>query len=177
MFKLSARELGSNFIDRNARHVIVNLTWFQNMCFKFLQNFLDPETVSRQVVSDRPDADDLKRFIYPSQLEKLYGGTSPNVTKFWPPTMPDMPEIQNESAFSVPHYTMVPRKDYPNFVKENQGLVKMPRCLREDLPLLSTDVVPVKKVPMIIEDMLSESELESDGEDIPREEPSLKAPY
>lgn len=60
MFKLSAKELGVNQIDRNSRTSIVNMTFFQVCAAKLLQKFLDPATVERQVFSEKPDADELK---------------------------------------------------------------------------------------------------------------------
>jgi len=59
------------------------------------------------VFSDRPDAEDLKKFIYPSQLETLYGGTAPKVTKYWPPTMPVMTELNED--INLPNIEIIPR--------------------------------------------------------------------
>jgi len=41
MFKLSAKELGGNFIDRASISIIVNMTWIQKIVAKMLQSFLD----------------------------------------------------------------------------------------------------------------------------------------
>ena len=54
-------------------------------------NFIDPETCKRLIFSDKSDPEELKTYIDPSQLEITYGGICPNVTQFWPPTMPPMP--------------------------------------------------------------------------------------
>ena len=45
MFKASNRDLSGHFIDRSSKQVIVNMTWTQTIVAKFLQKFLDPETV------------------------------------------------------------------------------------------------------------------------------------
>lgn len=53
-------------------------------------NFVDPETCKRLIFSDKSNPEELKSYIDPSQLEITYGGICPNVTYFWPPTMPPM---------------------------------------------------------------------------------------
>ena len=75
-----------------------------------LQSFLDPETVAKQVFSDKPDDPDLLKFIDKSQLETTYGGTAPKVTQYWPPVMPDQNYTANEKELN-----MVSRSQYVSF--------------------------------------------------------------
>ena len=55
MFKAASKELTANWMENTRRTVIVNLTSAQNTIAKFLQKFLDPITVSRQVFCTRSD--------------------------------------------------------------------------------------------------------------------------
>lgn len=80
LFKLCARELQNSYVDCCAKTNIVNLSWFQNMVFGMLQACLDEDIRSRQVFSSELNPEDLKKLIYPSQLEETYGGTAPKVT-------------------------------------------------------------------------------------------------
>ena len=68
-------------------------------------------------------------------MECSYGGTQPVATRFWPPIIPECPEV------SILDNTIVekiyPREEYNNLIELNSGLTVMPRSLREDLPLLS----------------------------------------
>ena len=57
MFKECAKELGNNFIDYAAKSIVVNMTWVQNVVAKMLQGFLDPDTVARQVFSNKTNPD------------------------------------------------------------------------------------------------------------------------
>ena len=74
------------------------MTFFQAMAGKLLQKFLDPETVAKMFVSNRPDDPSVMEFIHPSQLEKKHGGTAPDVTCYWPPTVPEY----KEDDFDIP---------------------------------------------------------------------------
>ena len=49
MFKAAAKELSSNWMQNTKKTVVVNLTMMQNAFAKFLQKFLDPSVVARQV--------------------------------------------------------------------------------------------------------------------------------
>ena len=97
MFKASNKELGTNWIDCALKSFIVNLTWMQSKAANLFIKCLDPVTQKKQTFSDRPDTELLDEFIFKSQRPILYGGTAPNVTKFWPPIMPPLtPEELNE---------------------------------------------------------------------------------
>lgn len=99
-----------------------------------LQKFLDPETVACQVFSNKPNPEVLKKFIYSSQLETIFGGTAPKVERFWPPIMPKITETVNEKELN-----MVPRENYNAHYLQNPELTLMPRQLRMDLPELPCD--------------------------------------
>ena len=75
LFKNAADELGSNYIEQSQKSVIVNISFFfETVAGKLLQRFLDPETVAKMFVSNRPDDPGVMDFIHPSQLEKKHGG-------------------------------------------------------------------------------------------------------
>lgn len=127
IFKDAARELSANFMEGTAKQVIVNLTFMQNAAAKFLQKFLDPVTVSRQLFCNCPDPAQFDEFIFKSQRPITYGGTAPVVTLFWPPIMPPLAEdeVLRETTFKL-----VERKDYMKFLSQNPELRAMPRRLR-----------------------------------------------
>lgn len=100
-FKYIANECGCNYVESATKQVITNLTWVQNVLATMLQKFLDPETVACQIFSNRPDPEELLAFVYPSQLETIFGGTAPKVERFWPPTMPPMTEQRDERALNM----------------------------------------------------------------------------
>lgn len=52
----------------------------------------------------------------------MFGGSAPNVTKFWPPHVPELTEKIDEKALN-----MVPREEYPKLIAENPGLQVMPQ--------------------------------------------------
>lgn len=80
LFRECAFELGLNYIDRSGKSLIVNMTWMQTLLVKMFTKLLDVETRSRQIFAERPDTEELRKFVYPSQLETTYGGTAPVVT-------------------------------------------------------------------------------------------------
>lgn len=90
MFKASNKELGTNWVDCSAKSFLVNLTWIQTKAANFFVSFLDPVTKNKQVFCDKADTELLDEFIYKSQRPVQYGGTAPNVTKYWPPIMPPL---------------------------------------------------------------------------------------
>lgn len=53
----------------------------------------------------------MKEFIHLSQLEQKFGGTAPNVTTFWPPVMPPMPEAVGIEGKAE----LLPREEYVDF--------------------------------------------------------------
>lgn len=55
MFKAAAKELSTNWMQNTKRTVVVNLTSMQQTMARFLQKFLDPTVVARQVFSQSQD--------------------------------------------------------------------------------------------------------------------------
>ena len=55
LFKAVSKELSSNWMQNSKRTVVVNLTAMQNTIAKFLQKFLDPSVVARQVFCKSSD--------------------------------------------------------------------------------------------------------------------------
>ena len=67
--------------------------------------------------------------VHKSQLEQKFGGTAPNVTCFWPPVVPKMPEpVGLEGVVEA-----IPRENYNELWLNNQGLTPMPQYMRSDL--------------------------------------------
>ena len=93
-------------------------------------------------------------FIYPSQLEKTYGGKAPDVTRFWPPTMPPVTEHIDEKALNL-----VPRNQYLAHIKKHPNLPRMHKSMMSELledgpPEESkTDrTSKINKTPLVIEE-------------------------
>ncbi len=106
---------------------------------------------------------EILNFCHPSQLEQRYGGTAPNVTQYWPPTMPPITEEHDQKV-----YPLVPREHYARFAAENPKLTRMPRQLRQDLPPLPGEEEP--KAPEVCE-TLRPQDIESARERVPLESP------
>mmetsp|Transcript_25825 Transcript_25825/g.39691 ORF Transcript_25825/g.39691 Transcript_25825/m.39691 type:complete len:103 (+) Transcript_25825:1101-1409(+) len=70
--------------------------------------------------------------VHPSQLEEKFGGTSPNLTRYWPPVVPELP-----SGVEPPE--AVSRENYKELYLEHPQLCKMPKRFREDLGPLPGD--------------------------------------
>lgn len=73
--------------------------------------FCDTIVQQRVVLCNNTAPPQLDTFIYKSQRPVEYGGTAPPVTKFWPPTMPEVTEQIDEKALN-----MVPRSNYISFI-------------------------------------------------------------
>lgn len=144
-FKDCAAEICNNFIELNSTTVVVNLSWVQNMIAKLLQSFLDPHIAARQVFSDVADDVNIKKYVYPSQLETTYGGTAPVATKFWPPIMPPMVEEQEDMSHN-PDAILLSRQEYIPFVKKHPKMRVMPPQMRQDLPELESKKQKVTKI-------------------------------
>ena len=98
----------------------------------------------------KPDDPDVQKIINMSQLEQKHGGTATNVTRYWPPTMPQYTDFDPSES---KEFEVIPIEKYNEFYI-NQGqeanLVIMPRELRTDLPPLPGDesvvfLTPAKK--------------------------------
>ena len=94
MFKDSNKELGLNWVDYSSKSFVMNLTWMQNKACNFFLKFLDPVTRNKQVFCNRSESDELEVLVYKSQRPIEYGGTAPNVTRFWPPIMPPVTDAE-----------------------------------------------------------------------------------
>ena len=53
---------------------------------------------------------------------------APNVTQYWPPTMPPMTEAAQEI-----HAESIKIHEYPKLIEENPSLRLMPKEMRKDL--------------------------------------------
>lgn len=114
-------------MQNTKRTVVVNLTSMQNTIAKFLQRFLDPSVVEKQVFCQQSDPEQFDEFIFKSQRPTEYGGTAPTVTRYWPPIMP--PLDPKTDIYDEKKLNMVKKQDYPEFLKSNPQLVPMPKRL------------------------------------------------
>ena len=126
VFRAAADELGLNFVDHSQKTYVVNVTTFQNIAGKVLLRFLSAETVSKIFMSSKPDDPKIRKFISASQLEKKYGGTAPNLTRFWPPTMPEYTDFNDFET--VCNFAL--REKYNEFYMSHPGLTLMPESMR-----------------------------------------------
>lgn len=150
IFQAAADQLGANQVDHGQKTYIVNLTFAQTIAGKVLQKFLDADTVAKQFISSKPDDPKILQFISKSQLR--HGGTAPDVTRYWPPTMPEYTDFNEAEATCK----FIPKAQYNDFISQHPGLTVMPRSLRTDLPPLPQD--PVEQVTAAVSNMtVSES--------------------
>lgn len=63
LFRASAEELGTHYIDRGQKTYITNLTFAQQVAGKVLQKFLDSETVAKQFISSKLNDPKVLQFI------------------------------------------------------------------------------------------------------------------
>ena len=66
MFRKAAGELATTYIDMSQKVNVVNMTYWQTMAGKFLQKFLDPDTVAKMFISSKADDPEVLKDIDPS---------------------------------------------------------------------------------------------------------------
>ena len=88
IFKQANREMSNNYLENSHKFLVVNMTWFQSSLAKTFKAFLDAEVQAKMAFSSDVYPPELKELVHPSQLERKYGGTAPNLTTFWPPHVP-----------------------------------------------------------------------------------------
>lgn len=154
LFRGAADLMGANQIDHGQKTYIVNLTYAQTLAGKVLQKFLDADTVAKQFISSKPDDPKIIQFISKSQLEQRHGGTAPDVTRYWPPSMPEYTDF-NESEAPC---KFIPRAQYNDYIAQHPGLTVMPRSLRTDLPALPQDSPEEQVVAAVANMAISDSQ-------------------
>lgn len=87
-FKLICKVLQDNFRCRMLTNYVVNSPRMVDWGWKVVKNFINAHTVNKIRIRRGVPSDEMRTHINPSQLEAKYGGTSPDVTVFWPPTVP-----------------------------------------------------------------------------------------
>lgn len=142
LMKQSITEISSSYVETLNLSCMINLTWMQQMFLKFLISLVD-ETTQRRYIFPDSNADALLKYVHPSQLEEKYGGTAPNATRFFPPTMPEMVEQQEDMSFNE-NLQVIAKEDYDDFLKTHPGYVAMPEHLKKKANELS---------PLLIESM------------------------
>lgn len=83
--------LGVNYVVNPSK--IVYFTW---TCVK---PFLDEVLIEKVKILNKPTPDELLTHCNPYQVEEKYGGRAPNVTQYWPPTMPNAPYTLDGTPF------------------------------------------------------------------------------
>ena len=97
---------------------------------------MDADVRAKMAFSSEVYPPELRELVHPSQLERKYGGTAPNLTTFWPP---HVPPIEIDPAAIAEKADVVPREQYTRFWKENPTLTPMPKEMRQDLEPLPID--------------------------------------
>lgn len=141
-FKQAIEETICNCVDKEAMGIIVGLSWTQNFLAKMLQKAQDHEVAKNQVFSEVQNPQRLLEIAYPSQLETTYGGSAPIITRFWPPTLPEMVEFEQEDVSHNDKLSIIPRSEYISHIKQDPCHTPMPRCLRLDLEPLDHENKP-----------------------------------
>lgn len=80
--------LGVNYVLNPAKSVYYIWT-----CVK---PFLEDSVIEKVKISNKSYTEEIFTHCNPYQIEEKYGGKAPNLTKFWPPTLPDAPYDINE---------------------------------------------------------------------------------
>ncbi|CAD8172017.1 unnamed protein product [Paramecium octaurelia] len=104
--------MSTNFSGYLERMFVLNPSSGINFLWQQIKAFLDEETINKISFLSSKEIKQLKEFIEPNQLEEKFGGTHPNLTKFWPPYNLDLPD----------GYT---KKDNKNNQKQNMKIQNM----------------------------------------------------
>ena len=67
------------------------MSWIIVAALKIASAFMSAEDKAKQSFSGEACPEELLKMVDRSQLQEKYGGTIPNVTRFWPPIVPPMP--------------------------------------------------------------------------------------
>mmetsp|Transcript_13665 Transcript_13665/g.15857 ORF Transcript_13665/g.15857 Transcript_13665/m.15857 type:complete len:102 (+) Transcript_13665:499-804(+) len=98
---------------------ILNTTFAIKLAWKVIESFMAVHMKSKMMMTDKSSDPDLIDAFHPSQLEVKYGGKAPNVTEFWPPTMPS-------SEYGCDEDLLVSEKKYKAILKGNPSLKPRP---------------------------------------------------
>ena len=66
------------------------------MLWKLCRPFFSETTLEKTFIEQENICQQLVDIFHPSQLEERYGGSAPNMKKFWPPTFPQSGEYGHD---------------------------------------------------------------------------------
>lgn len=81
--------MGKNYGGRLNRLWVVNASFTVNLSWKIVSAFLEKATLDKIKLTSKSTEKSLFTECDPSQIEKKYGGTQPNRTKYWPFEIPE----------------------------------------------------------------------------------------
>ena len=102
----------------------VNATEAIYILWKIVQAFLEEYIKKKISIHKENTCESLQKLFHPSQIEQRFGGTAPNVTKFWPPMIPSQ-------EFGCHKENLVTVEQYAELVKVNPEL-KPSKALMEE---------------------------------------------
>ena len=79
----------NNFRGRLFRAYVLNAPWSFSTAYSGIKIFMEDSTASKVVISSEASEPTMFTHINPSQVGKKFGGTGPEVTTFWPPSLPN----------------------------------------------------------------------------------------
>ncbi|CAG9320789.1 unnamed protein product [Blepharisma stoltei] len=83
--------LKTNYRCRMITAYIVNSPFTMKCMWKMIRPFIPEQTANKVKILGYGPVDELKKLFARHQYEEKYGGSAPNATVFWPPTMPPGP--------------------------------------------------------------------------------------
>jgi len=119
--------LQCNFKVRLFRTYLINSSAAIYAPWKVAQKFLDGDTKEKIEFFKGPIPKALFTHANPEQVEQQYGGTAPNCTQFWPPSLPSKnyfvsPEDQ-KNLISVEQYRELYKRGDLKNMKVNEALI------------------------------------------------------
>jgi hypothetical protein len=83
--------LQANYRCRLGVNYIINPPKSIWMLWSCIKPFLDSMTIDKIKITNASYSSEMMTMFNPYQVEERYGGKAPNLTYFWPPTIPDTP--------------------------------------------------------------------------------------
>jgi hypothetical protein len=109
-FKIICKVLQDNFRCRMLTNYVLNSPRMVDWGWKVVKNFINAHTVNKIRIRRGIPTDEMRTHIAPGQLEAKYGGTAPDASVFWPPTVPEGPftcpgeDLESFISDSPPEY-------------------------------------------------------------------------
>ena len=141
--KKMIKTLSENFLSRLYKCYVYGMSFFINLMFKLVCNFLEEVTIQKINIIDEKNMNKILENIRKDNLEQKFGGTAPNITEglennisLFPPRMPSTKFILENVN---PKEVLITKEDYIKLVEEKK--------IREDCisPYLIEEIDNIRK--------------------------------